>query len=338
MSNLFKKAAVMTDLHLGLKSNSTIHNEDCLAFVTWFAQKAKAEGCDVCLILGDWHNHRASISVHTLHYSMQCLDILSKTFGQVFAITGNHDLYYREKRDIHSIAWAGYLPNVTVINDIFSEGDVTLCPWMVGDDLTTIKKIKTTYTFGHFELPYFLMNASIEMPDHGLISLDDFGSTGTVFSGHFHKRQAKKNIWYIGNAFPHNYADAGDDARGMMILDWGKTPEFHSWPGQPKYRVHKLSDILEKTKELLLPNTHMRVHLDIDISYEEANFIRETLIPEYNLREMALIPMRVEGTTAGAAASDIKFESVDQIVLDQINAIESKTYDKSILLELYNNL
>ncbi len=338
MSNLFKKAAVMTDLHLGLKSNSVVHNEDCLAFVTWFAKKAKDEGCDVCLILGDWHNHRASVSVHTLHYSMQCLDILSKTFGQVFAITGNHDLYYRERRDIHSIAWAGYLPNVTVINDIFSEGDVTLCPWMVGDDLATIKKIKTTYTFGHFELPYFLMNAQIEMPDHGLISLDDFGSTGTVFSGHFHKRQAKKNIWYIGNAFPHNYADANDDARGMMILDWGKTPEFHSWPDQPKYRVHKLSDILEKTKELLLPNTHVRVHLDIDISYEEANFIRETLIPDYKLREMALIPMRVEQQAAEAAAGEIKFESVAQIVTESINSIDSKTIDTKILLEIYNTL
>ena len=88
----------------------------------------------------------------------------------------------------------------------------------------------------------------------------------------------------------------------------------------------------------MLPNTHVRVHLDIDISYEEANFIRETLIPEYNLREMALIPMRVEQQAEGAASGEIKFESVDQIVLDQINAIESKTYDKSVLLEIYNTI
>ena len=203
--NLFKKAAVFGDLHVGLKSNSQQHNDDCLNFTKWFIKKAKEEGCDTCIMVGDWHNHRASINIHSLHYSMQCLELLNSAFNNVFIIVGNHDSFYREKRDIHSIAWAGYLPNVTVINDIFSEGDVTLCPWMVGDDLATIKKIKTAYTFGHFELPYFLMNASIEMPDHGLISLDDFGSTGTVFSGHFHKRQAKKNIWYIGNAFPHNY-------------------------------------------------------------------------------------------------------------------------------------
>ena len=31
------------------------------------------------------------------------------------------------------------------------------------------------------------------------------------------KKQGK--IHYLGNAFPHNYADAWDDDRGMMILD-----------------------------------------------------------------------------------------------------------------------
>jgi hypothetical protein len=30
MSNLFKKAAVFTDIHFGLKSNSLQHNQDCL--------------------------------------------------------------------------------------------------------------------------------------------------------------------------------------------------------------------------------------------------------------------------------------------------------------------
>lgn len=337
MTNLFKKAAVCTDIHLGLKSNSTTHNEDCVRFFEWFVAKAKAEGCDTCLCLGDWHNHRANISIQTLHYSMKCLDLLSKNFTTVKMITGNHDLFFRDKRDIHSVAWADYLPNVTVVNDIITEGDVTLCPWLVGEEVKQIKKIKSKYTFGHFELPYFFMNAQIEMPDHGLISLDDFNNTGTVFSGHFHKRQAKKNIWYIGNAFPHNYSDAGDDNRGMMILEWGYDPVFYSWPDQPKFRVYKLSDILETPAALLLPNTHVKVHLDIDISYEEANFIRETLIPEYNLREMSLIPIRADQQNV-KISNDLKFETVDQIVVSQLDSIESKVYDKQILMEIYSSL
>jgi len=43
MSNLFKKAAVFTDIHFGLKSNSLQHNQDCANFVDWFITKAKNE-------------------------------------------------------------------------------------------------------------------------------------------------------------------------------------------------------------------------------------------------------------------------------------------------------
>jgi hypothetical protein len=34
----------------------------------------------------------------------------------------------------------------------------------------------------------------------------------------------------------------------------------------------------------------------------------------------------------------VVFESVEQIILNQINAIESNTFDKKILLEIYQNL
>jgi DNA repair exonuclease SbcCD nuclease subunit len=338
MNNLFKKTAVMTDLHLGLKSNSIVHNEDCLNFVTWFTEQAKIEGCDTAIICGDWHNHRATINVHTLNYSMKCLELLNASFKRVFFIPGNHDLYYREKRDVTSVTWATYLPNVTVINDIYKEGDVTFCPWLVGDEHKKVKKIKTKYTFGHFELANFYMNALVLMPDHGTLNDKDFPDTEKVFSGHFHKRQNRNNIYYIGNAFPHNYADAGDDARGMMILEWGAEPVFRSWPRQPIFRVTKLSEILESPETTLLIDSHIRVHLDINISYEEANFLRETFIPEYKLREMTLIPMKTDSNDLTTNVDGVVFESVEQIILNQINAIESNTFDKKILLEIYQNL
>ena len=337
MSNFFKKAAVFTDLHVGLKSNSVQHNQDCINFVDWFIETAKKEGCETCFFLGDWHHHRASINIQSLSVSLQLMEKLNNSFDKVLMIPGNHDLYYRDRRDIHSVEWAKHLPNVQIVNDFFKQGDVVIAPWLVQDDYKKIQKLSGKYMFGHFELPRFYMNAMIAMPDHGEINTDHMKDFDYVFSGHFHKRQSKANVWYIGNAFPHNYADAQDDARGMMVLEWGEDPIFHSWPNQPLYRVHKLSDILENPKGLLLPDSHVRVHLDIDISYEEANFIRETLIPEHKLREMALIPMKVDQVEQ-EGRGDLKFESVDQIIIDQINSIESNAFDKRILLEIYNNL
>lgn len=338
MANLFKKAAVMTDLHIGLKSNSIVHNEDCLNFVKWFIETAKANNCDTAIICGDWHNHRASINIHSLHYSMKCLELLNQAFGQVFFITGNHDLYFRDRRDVHSVGWAGYLDNIHVVNDIFTEGDVTLCPWLMHDELKKVKKIKSKYTFGHFELPNFYMNAKVLMPDHGIISDSDFSNTEKVFSGHFHKRQTRNNIYYIGNSFPHNYADAGDDLRGMMMLEWGQEPIFKSWPRQPIYRVYKLSEVVENPEQHLLIDSHVRVHLDVDISYEEANFLRETFIPEYKLREMSLIPVKSDYMEQNQNNENLKFESVDQIVIQSLDHIESNNFDKDLLLSIYNNL
>jgi DNA repair exonuclease SbcCD nuclease subunit len=266
------------------------------------------------------------------------LEKLSRAFSQFFFIPGNHDLYYRDKRDIHSTAWAKHLPNIHICNDWFEEGDVIIAPWLVGDDHKRIQKMSSKYMFGHFELPHFKMNAMVEMPDHGEIQAAHFGHYDKVFSGHFHLRQHKNNINYIGNAFPHNFADAGDDKRGCMILEWGTEPEYHAWSGQPLYNVFDLSTLIDRGDQLLKPNMHVRVQLDIEISYEEAGFIKDTFISKHNLREMALMPNKRSALEEDLAPGEVRFESVDQIVTDQISKIESEFYDPKLLLQIYQAL
>jgi DNA repair exonuclease SbcCD nuclease subunit len=336
MTNLFKKAAVFTDIHFGLKSNSTTHNEDCLAFVKWATAKAKEAGCETCIMMGDWHNNRAAINILTLNYSVRALEHMSENFDIVYFIPGNHDLYYRDKRDIQSASWAKHIPNVQIVNDWFSQGDVTIAPWLVGDDHKKLLKKKGKYCFGHFELPGYYMNAMVQMPDTGEARREDFVGFEHVFSGHFHKRQSANNITYIGNAFPHNYADDGDEERGMMILEWGKEPEYHAWPDQPTYRVLSLSSIVDHADKILKPKMHARINIDIDLSYEEANFIRETFLDTYKLRELSLLPKK-EVIVGDTQIGEIKFESIDTIVQNQINAISSEHYDRNLLLDIYRN-
>ena len=321
MSNLFKKVAVCTDIHFGLKSNSLVHNQDCSNFIDWFIETAKANGCETGMFLGDWSHQRAAINMQTLQYSLRSLEKLSKAFDRFYFIPGNHDLYYRDKRDIYSTEWAKHIPNIQIVNDFFKDGDVIIAPWLVGDDHKKLQKMSAKYMFGHFELPHFKMNAMVEMPDHGELKVENFSGVESVYSGHFHLRQHKKNINYIGNCFPHNFADAGDDQRGMLIKEWGGVDQYFAWPGQPLYRVMKLSEAIDNGANILRPNMHVRVELDIDISYEEANFIKDTFVRDYNLREMALIPSKRTDIDIDLAPGEIKFESVDQIVTDQLTNI-----------------
>jgi DNA repair exonuclease SbcCD nuclease subunit len=335
--SLFKKAACFTDIHFGLKGGSRTHNQDCEDFVTWFCEQAKLEGCETAIFLGDWHHNRSTTDVSTMNYTVSNLEKLSASFERVYFILGNHDLFYKDKREINSIEFMRLFPNVVPIKETLTSGDVTIMPWLVGDEWTTVSKIKSRYIFGHLELPNFFMNAMVQMPDHGQLQSTHFVNQEYVFSGHFHKRQTSRNITYIGNAFPHNYADAGDDDRGMMMLEWGGKPEYRTWPGQPTYRTYKLSQIIDTPDKLLREKMHCRVTIDLPISFEEANFIRETFIPQYDLRELMLIPEKVE-VESNAVPIDVNFESVDTIVMNQINAIESDSYDKKILLDIYNNL
>lgn len=336
-NNLFKKAAVCTDLHIGLKNNSVVHNEDCLKFIQWFCETAKQNHCETAIICGDWHNHRANISILSLNYSMKCLELLNDSFSQVFFISGNHDQFYKENRTVHSLAWCDYLPNVTVVNDIITDGNVTLCPWLMDDEYKKISKLKSQYIFGHFELPHFYMNAQIMMPESDIVTLDDFSNVGHVFSGHFHKRQTKKNITYIGNCFPHNYSDNGDIDRGMMILEWGGKPMYKHWEDQPTYNVYKFSDILENPDDYFKENSHVRLHLDIEISYEEATAVKESFVSQYKLRELALIPVNNDIEEVSGTVSD-NFESIDHIINNSIVSIESNNFDTKLLLQIYNNL
>lgn len=336
-STLFDKVACMTDIHFGLKHNSRVHNQDCEDFVNWFCEQGQERGCETAIFLGDWHHHRNTINVSTLNYTHRSLEKLNKSFDKVYVIAGNHDLYYREKREIHSLPMGDLFPNIQLIDEPFVEGDVAIVPWLVGDEWKQIKEIECKYMFGHFELPGFKLNAMVEMPDHGGLNKTHFKKQDYVFSGHFHKRQFWQNVQYIGNPFGHNYADAWDFNRGAMFLEWGGEPQYVNWDEGPRYMTTRLSELAEEPEKYLRPKAHIKAIIDVDLSYEEVNFMKETLVEQYQIRELKLVP-NVSMEHSEDTELDISFESVDEIVISQIDSIESEEFDTNKLIEIYHNL
>ena len=87
----------------------------------------------------------------------------------------------------------------------------------------------------------------------------------------------------------------------------------------------------------MLPRSYVRLKLDVDLSYEEATFIKETFVQNYNLREINLIPIKQDlQTDSGEIA--IPFENIDTMVYNQISAINNEFYDSQILTNIYSNL
>jgi hypothetical protein len=82
---------------------------------------------------------------------------------------------------------------------------------------------------------------------------------------------------------------------------------------------------------------YLRVTLDLPISYEEASFVKETFMEQYKCREITLIPQKqLEEITTELDIA--QFESVDQIVSNEIMSIDSENYNKNLLLNIYGEL
>ncbi len=337
MTNLFERAVCFTDIHFGLRHNSKEHNADCLEFIDWLIDQAKQKDADTCIFLGDWHHHRSNINILTLDYTMQALRKLNNAFKKVYIMVGNHDLFYREKRDIHSMIVGSEFPNIVLVDQPLIEGDVALVPWLVEEEWKNVTDIKTKYLFGHLELPGFKMNAMVEMPDQGTLNADHFKHQDFVFSGHFHKRQTKGKINYIGNPFGHNYSDVWDFERGGIFLEWGEEPEYLDYENGPRFISINLAALLANPDIYLKPKTYLQVTLDLDITFEEATFLRETFLTQYSVREFKLVKNQ-DDDPSKEYVGDITFKTVDQIVTEQLSIIDSTSIDANKLIEIYNRL
>lgn len=335
---LFKKLAFFTDIHFGRRSNSPVDLKDNLDFVRWFIAEAKSRNCETFIFGGDFFDNRNAIHLSTLNSGLEALQMLNDAFEKCYFIPGNHDLLFRTSRDVSSIEFARNLPNIEIIREPTTIDGVTFLPWLIGDEHKSLKGHKGRYVFAHLEVPGFLMNAKVEMPEGAhAIKADLFDAHEFVFTGHFHLRQRKGNIIYTGNVMPFNFSDNWDDDRGAMFLDWDGQPEFASWPDQPLFRTMKLSELLETPDQLLAPKLTARVAIDIDISYEEAQLIKDTFVTDFGLRRIELVHQQKQEADQ-EFTGEVAFQSVDQIVIDGLTAVQSIGLKSAKLVEIYKNL
>ncbi len=338
MSNLFNKAAVITDVHFGRSNNNPIANFDTLKFMRWFVDDAQTRGSETCIMAGDWHDNRHSLHVSTLNASLEALEMLDRAFKRVIFLPGNHDLFYRDKREVSSIEFARKFSNIEIIRQPCTIGNVTLLPWLVGEEHRSLRNMTGRYCFAHLEIPGFILNGGAVMPDGAhTVKPDQFSAQEYVFSGHFHGRQIKDHIVYMGNIMPFDFSDNWTEEKGAMYLTWGKEPEFVAWPEQPLFRTMKLSELVNDYDRLLRPGLTARVSIDVDISFEEAQGIKEAFMTSHGLRKIELVHQPKQ-EAAQEFIGDVTFQSLDQIVIDGLMSVKSVGVHPDRLVEIYKSL
>ena len=345
-----KRGAMLTDIHFGKKANSEEHNKDCLRFIDWFCDQVKKDGkIDYVAFLGDWNENRSALNIATLNYSYQGAKKLNDLGIPVYFVIGNHDLYQRHTREIHSIIHFQEFKNFkvishpTILENI--EGKAMFSPYLFPEEYPGMSKyLSIPYWAGHFEFKGF------EVTGYGMIlpvgpDPKDFKGPKHIISGHFHKRQASENIIYMGNAFPMDFGDAGDFARGMMIYDHiNQSPTWMDWEDCPKYIKTTLSAVLDNTITLPI-EARVKCLVDISISFEESNHLRKTFTEKNNLREFSLeesaeIQQAVTDTEIKSVdmSQYDKLSTVDQLVQQMLMDVESDHINNDRLIEIYRSL
>lgn len=351
-----KKGIFFTDIHFGKKSNSQLHNEDCLRFVAWMCDLIKQDpSIDYVGFLGDWFENRSAINIATINFAYQAARILNEIGLPVFFVVGNHDLYHRHTREIHSIAPYAEFSNFriidepTIVNDI--EGGAFFSPFLFHEEYEDLGEfLAIPFWGGHFEFKGFKITGYNIVMQSGP-EPTKYAGPKRIFSGHFHQRQTQANITYIGNAFPMDFGDAGDFARGVATYDH-TTHEyaFFNWEDCPKYVRVKASKATQEG--FTLPtNARVKCVLDVDLSFEEGKALREHLLSAFSLRELTLeehsdeltaILTDTEGNAIDSGDQEVTtiddVSTVDQLVIQMLAGIVSDKIDSAILVEQYKRL
>lgn len=349
---MLKKTAAFTDIHWGAKANSDQHNEDCDRYIEWFCEQVKADPeIDNIMFLGDWFENRSAINVSTLKYAYHGLEKVAALGLPIYFVVGNHDLYHRHSRKVHSVIPYNEFDNVVIVDHPMIRKEihngVLISPYLFHDEYPDLKDYLDLETWwGHFEFRGFVVTGyNITMPTGP--AAEDYSGPKYIFSGHFHKRQAHEQVVYIGNTFPTNFGDVDDTGRGMMVYDH-PTQEvtFFNWEQCPRYVKTTLSILLENAsnrKDILLPQARVKCIVDIPISFEESTYLREKFMEEHNLREFAMEESPEIRHALSETESEIDWEgkelaSVNDLVLTMLRDIESEHINNEMLVSIYDNL
>ena len=96
------KVAIITDTHYGARKGSThLHEYFKLFYDNVFFPTLEKEGIDTVIHMGDIFDSRKSIDYQSLEWSKQVVFEPLRKY-KVYAITGNHDCYYKNTNNVNS--------------------------------------------------------------------------------------------------------------------------------------------------------------------------------------------------------------------------------------------
>lgn len=224
-----KKVAIIGDTHWGIKGDSPIFHENMKKFLDkTFFPYLKDNNIDTVIHLGDLVDKRKIINFSSSNrLKTDFINRLVKEKIKVYFIVGNHDTYYKNTNslNVYKELQIEKYENIFVFENpqdlVIKDTSCLFLPWICKDNkelsYKTIEKSNSRIVFSHLELCGFEFSKGI-VSKHG----DDpsnFNKFEFVFSGHYHTRSNKNNIYYLGSPIEFTWIDY-HDPKGFHVFDF----------------------------------------------------------------------------------------------------------------------
>ena len=222
------KIAIITDQHFGARKNSKLFHDYFLKFYEdiFFPTLIK-EGITTIIDMGDTFDSRKGVDFVSLEWAKNhYYDRLAELGITVHTIIGNHTAYYKNTNDLTGVGlFLREYDNIKIYPEaeevVIDKTKFLFVPWINSENqektFEVIENSDSPCVMGHLELNGFMATRGHFM-ENGMDS-SIFDKFDKVYSGHYHMRSNKENVFYLGNPYEMYWNDVNDRNRGFHLFD-----------------------------------------------------------------------------------------------------------------------
>ena len=338
------KILLFGDLHIYKHLSISVFEDVAQSFLFYLLEYCQKNQITKIVFLGDWFHVKNKLYVPSFIKSIETLRIFRENKIDITFLIGNHDMPQMNTTD-HSIMYAfqeyGKVIPFYEWEDI---GDLRLHYLSYTKELPDFNlSNKHNILFGHIDVKNFVMESNFLC--HDGFDFSDFEKFDSVFSGHFHKHQVKKNITYVGSPYQTRYSERNDD-KGFIVYDTDALNwKFEIYKDAPKFKevgiddynpndikgnfvrikTHKTNDNLNEIKNTLLA-----------LGAETVDFIFEDSNEEKELNMIEDLTMGSMKELASAYWDEVKQQDMFDESIKLL--IEKERIKKSDFMEIFSEI
>jgi len=355
------KIFLLGDLHLGIRNNSIEWaNSQTQFLIDYFCNKVDELGfnpkTDILIQEGDWFHNREQTNNRIWSDSLKIFEALSKKFERgIYIILGNHDVYYKDNNNIHSLKGIEKIfpnvhvfekPEVLTINEI---NTFLMLPWIENEEKIT-KTVssyigKADYIICHADIKNFKLNKWVKL-NSGL-DINLLKNFKRVYSGHIHIHQESGNVLYTGTPYELDRGDRGNVKGFYTLITSNNTKDssikeiFTENNFSPKHIKINAFELLDKRiseiKEIF-NNNYIDIMMPIDkaAAFPITRFME--MINSYNHKRIEFFTYNTSNIETSKNNDNMSEEIKDYDIYEIfIECLKERKYSKNIndAMELY---